>query len=691
MNREDVKKKILDTISSLANYEMSAWNQVGPGVQLALIDEIGRLSPEERQKDRDAVVAVCGAVLEPEIDGAIWRADSVTLQTRSVPATPHVAELRDRAISILFDLFKSARTDDERRNLTNKMRRASYIGGMVAPADGMVKLALENANRVAAFLLGEAGPLSYEIMAAIENDYLWEYRRARDIARGMHTTCHAAALELMRTIEKLRDRFNSDETFVRFKVLVGFESVFPQQWPDGDEDKRDDFGALNVYRSGEAAKYATSINDKNEQEWLELIERIASVESNDMATFPPFANFLTNVGRVNPQFASRLLADPSERIEQFSAALLAGLQESGDGRIYEAEIERALAAPSRLASLVRHLRYRKIVDASLARRALDRALELRDVLAVVECLYMAMEAPNAVPPKRDFFELALKYLNDVKEFRWVRFAWALPDATAFFGSLSKDEAGLFVPTLTHLPRIDYQAEQLMIHLAKHYPQLVWDVFAARLAVEKNKQSEPFDKWYRAVPYQFHGLEKELSKDAKAAVSFGRTLFADDSKLFRFRCGRLLAIAFPHCPPRFADELATLAAAADISDAKFILAVLENYHGEDTAHETLKRLVVRFPNDEYVRTGVRISLESTGVVMGEFGLADALRGKFEMVQRWTTDPRPDVRAFAQDEVQSLALRITDEQRHAEGRKALRELEYDFSNEQANVSSDPPEGG
>src|SRR5262249_34577666 len=150
----------------------------------------------------------------------------------------------------------------------------------------------------------------------------------------------------------------------------------------------------------------------------------------------------------------RILADPSEQIDRFLAPLLAGLQESGDAKTYETEIEHALKRTSRLGPLVRHLRHRKIVEVGLARRALDRALELKDMPAVVECLYMAMEVPNAVPPKHEFFERALRYLNDIKEFRWLRFAWLLPDAKTFLASLSRDEAALFVPALVQIPKIE---------------------------------------------------------------------------------------------------------------------------------------------------------------------------------------------------------------------------------------------
>ena len=685
MNRQEVKNKILETIRSLANYDLRAWDEVGPGVQVALIDELGKLSPEERQKDREAMIAVCDAVLEPEIDGTVWHAKSVTLRTGGVPATSQIVEIRDKALSILFELFKAARNDDKRRNLIHTMRSAGYAGGRVEINEDMLKLTLENSNRIAEFFLNEAGPLSYEIMATLEHEYLWDYRRARGISRSKRVACHDVALKLMRTIEALRDKFNGDEGFVRFKVLVGFESVFPQQWSNEGEDKADDFAALEKYRSGEAEKYAASINAENEQDWLAVIKQIASIESNDLATFPPFGNFLTQVGRLNPQFAARVLADPSEQIGRFSTAILAGLRESGDAKIYEAEIEHALMMPSRLAPLVFYLRRGKAGHTNLARRVLSRALELKDRFAIIECLYMAIETPNAVPPNGEFFEPALRYLNEVHEFRWLNFAWAIPDAKAFFNSLSKEEAALFIPALIDVARIEYQAERLMILLAKQYPQLVWDCFAERLGMEKNRSSEPFERSYDAVPYQFHGLEKELSKDPKAAIEFGRRLFAEDDYLFRFRGGQLLAAAFPKCPPNFAEELMTLAAEASESDAKFILAVLENYHGEETTHEILKRLLVRFPKDERVRAGVVISLESTGVVMGEFGFADALRGKLEIVRMWATDPRPEVRAFAEDEIRSLELRITDEQRHAEGRKALRELEYDSGDEEVKPPS------
>jgi hypothetical protein len=677
MNNERVQKKILETVASLARYEIDVWTQVGPGVQATLVDAVSALSPEERVRDRELVVAMCQAVLSPEMEGAVWNANSVTLRTGAIPVLPEIVKIREKAISILFELFKAAKADGERRELLNTLRQAGYTGGRAEIGDDLLNLTLKNSTQIVEFLLSDAGPLSYELMETLEHDYWREYRRARDISRSeARVNCRAAAMLLMAAIEKLRDKYNEDQTYVKFKVLVGFETIFPHQWRERDEDKADDYESLEKYRTAEATRFVDSIGEQNEAEWFALIERIASVESNDMATFPPFIRFLTQLACSKPQTAARLLGQASDRVAGFLPAILAGLQQSGDSETYQDEVERVLRDGKHLVALARHLRFMKSPSVELAKRALERAMEVQHDVAVAECLIMAMEAkPENLPPKDEFFERAIGYLNGKHEYWWVRAAWMASEASSFFASLSKDQASLLMPAMVHAPKVEYYVEEILTQIAKHYPALVWECFAARLAIKKG---DPLDR-YEAIPYQFHGLQNELSTNAKLAVEFGRKMFEEDLRLFRFRGGRLLSAAFPSCPPNFAEELAKLAEEGTDADVKFVLAVMENYHGEETTHEALKRIVKRFPNDENIRTSVSISLESTGVVMGELGFANALRDKLEIARKWKTDPRPEVRAFADAHIQSLQLRIANEHRRAEERKALRELEYDQGEE------------
>jgi hypothetical protein len=155
----------------------------------------------------------------------------------------------------------------------------------------------------------------------------------------------------------------------------------------------------------------------------------------------------------------------------------------------------------------------------------------------------------------------------------------------------------------------------------------------------------------------------------------RRWYEEDSTLFRFAGGRLLSAVFPNFQPEISHELCELVTNGTGTDADFVLAVMENYHGEPATHEVLKRIVAKYPKDQSKLSGVSISFDSTGVVMGEFGFVEAMRQKKTAIEPWLTDPRPEVRTFADKHIRDLDLRIADEQRRAEERKAMRTLEYD----------------
>ena len=57
--------------------------------------------------------------------------------------------------------------------------------------------------------------------------------------------------------------------------------------------------------------------------------------------------------------------------------------------------------------------------------------------------------------------------------------------------------------------------------------LLWEFFGQRL---KSRAAGDDDYRYEAFPYQFHGLEKELSKDAALAVSIVRRWYGEELEI-----------------------------------------------------------------------------------------------------------------------------------------------------------------
>jgi hypothetical protein len=72
--------------------------------------------------------------------------------------------------------------------------------------------------------------------------------------------------------------------------------------------------------------------------------------------------------------------------------------------------------------------------------------------------------------------------------------------------------------------------------------------------------------------------------------------------------------------------------------------------------------------------IEVILESTGTVVGEFGLVQAYQAKRGEVQSWFSDLRPKVRAFAERYSRTLDRRIAAEQRRSEGDFEMRRREW-----------------
>ncbi|MDN5942999.1 MAG: hypothetical protein L0H94_14035, partial [Nitrospira sp.] len=181
--------------------------------------------------------------------------------------------------------------------------------------------------------------------------------------------------------------------------------------------------------------------------------------------------------------------------------------------------------------------------------------------------------------------------------------------------------------------------------------------------------------FEAVPSEFHGLEQVLSKDPQLAISKGLLWFAQDREQFRFRGGSLLSRAFPNCTPEFAAALAMLVKAGGDTEADFSLAILQNYPGETSTYVVLKEILSRFPHDDRKMSGVLTSIDSTGVVSGEFGLAEAWRVKKDSLRHWLTDERQAVNAFAEKHIAELDRMIAAERCRVEAERAMRNRSND----------------
>ena len=681
-----IRRQIENAVTKLSEYKIDAYNQIGPMLQMALVDYLASMSNAEVDSVRPIALTVWTEAIQSDITGEKWKADSVVLSTGAVPPSDHLREVRDKVIKALFAAYDRSTDDAQKRAVLSALDAATRTPHQVQYSNELLATTLKDATRIVDFVTERAKASSYELLQPLEHRFLYDYFRAKDLTEDLDNRfgCQTEAEALVAAILKFRDTINADDRFVRYKVLVGFESVYPSHWTDKEFAYKAD-----EYRREEANRCIDEINTANESDWFDLIARCAETKLEDLATFPVFGNFIRNLAERKPEVADRFLAKASDDLRKFLAGFLNGLALSDRPDIYERILEAELESAKNLTGVARHLRYSGVKKPIFAARLSKHAIDRGDSVAVTECLLFALEhyGTEKVTDADTFVRNALTFLNDRKDPHWVWEAWFLDKVTKFYEELTPERTAQVLQSLGYLRQVNHRVERVLVRVAERQPEAVWDYFGSRLAREAADGDD--EERFEAVPFQFHGLEKELSKDPQLAISKGLSWFAQDRELFEFRGGRLLSSAFPNCATEFAAALAELVKAGIDTEADFVLAILRNYCGETSTYVVLKEIVSRFPDDPGKMDGVRSSIDRTGVVSGEFGLAEAYRVKKKSLTEWLADERPEVKAFAEKHIAELDLMIASEQCGAETRREMRNRNYDEEDKSYDDDGSVPE--
>lgn len=663
---ERVRTKISETVGRLAQYNLQVWHQVGPEVQRRLASVMNRQAVVPSAV-RPLFIETWNRMLDAEATGNEWTADAVSIQFGEVPID-RVHELRQTAISALFELFEQAGSDQERRTIFHALENAKRPANRGESSPDFQRQCLIDHRRVIDFLAARAPSLSYELRETIEHSALYDYHHAIPLlgTTGAALGCQHQATELTLAIGTMRDAFNADPTYFRYKILVGFEGVMPWQWDEPEFDPQ----RVESYRDEQSTGMLDEVTEETQEVWLRFLERCAATKSNDLATFPKLGQFIVKLAERNPTIAEFMLDNANDDLLRFLPGFLNGLFQGADHEVYRRALTTFLARPGHLSAIALHWRGSSPDDPGTLAQLLHRSIEEDDRQAIAECaVFIVREFPDKVPPLDVVFRPALRHFVENKDPSWTRKAW-LPAKTPFFDQLDAVDADLILESLLELTELSYDVERLLSYVADGHLERVWDFLGRRFA---HPRDENGDHHFEAVPYRFQLLTRRLSSNVELALNKTRSWFDADSSLFAFRGGKVLAQIFPACVADVSDALIARVTTGNEDDARFVLGVMQNFHGEPATHAVLKALLVNFPDSDFVRSGVARSIQNTGVVHGEFGFVDSLREKRTLIEPWLSDDGV-VADFARQQISSIEREILSEQRRAEERNALRRLEF-----------------
>jgi hypothetical protein len=305
---------------------------------------------------------------------------------------------------------------------------------------------------------------------------------------------------------------------------------------------------------------------------------------------------------------------------------------------------------------------------------LDKAKQQEDLDTVVSVISVA--ASNYVTNKAwlisDLFLPALEVLTQHSKTNWIFDFWFRRESRVVIRELSEPGIDLVLRNLMALKTIEYQAEEVLYLIALSSPRKVLEFLCKRLAfrAEDGELSSPYD----AIPFRLHKLNEPLSKIPRDAVRMVREQYNGDYSMFIFRGARLLKLIFPSFPEEFESELLKVLRTGDDEDCEFVLAILRNYEGQPFIHKICKEIIKLLPSESPLRTEVLVALESTGVVSGEFGMAEAYERKRNEVSVWVNDPNDKIQEFAKWYMANLQQLSAAERKRAEEQIALRKHRY-----------------
>ena len=664
-------EQIIKSVKSLAGHNYEVWKAAGPVIQNMLVRQIKGWDGTTLETLRPVALTVLHQILRPEATGTSATYKAVTLITANVVPSDVLTRIRGESITLLEQLFQTALDDVERRKVKEALLDATRFPQRGGAESALQLTILENSSRIVRFFTSVATTLSHELLQTLENNFLWLYRHTRRAANAPAEDPPVAAARsaMIEAILTFRDRINTNLDFVRYKILVGFESVFPLEW-EGDSM---DFQAVEAYRNARISELVADVNAGNADAWLETMQRCASTKSNDLATFPSFGRFIEELARGKPEIVESYLERLDEDLAAFLPAMLLGMEGTPHCSAAKQSVAQWVTQRRYLPQILRYQRFTGQIDVALVKRALGLAIEGGNDLAVMTAAEICAARSDVIPPDEIglIFVSAIGYFKAKNSTSWTNIIWTNFGSGSLPESLTEEQIDLVLSALVPRRDIDTSAEWVLAPIAKHYPEKIIDFFGERL---KQRDNGDLVDHYEAVPFGFTILGPHLAVTMEYLLGRCRAWHQERPEFFEHRGGRLLSVIFPEFTQELESHLEKMLAAHVTGVAQFVVDVLAGYRGSPATHELYKLIVDAVPNEDQALRSIERALMSTGVVSGEFGMVTAYREKKNEFQPWLTDSRPRVKAYAEVHDRMLDRMIAAEQRRSEEDIEARKREY-----------------
>lgn len=661
------KRAIEKSVTKIAGYHLRLWEHSRAELQVTLLEELEKIAAARRLEIGPLVLAACSAALSSEMQhSSMTSFDTITFTRASVVPHDTLRVAREKAIGLGLEQLHAAKNKSDWRAAWQCLWSGTHgqIGG--TKDDAMRALQYALVRRLCDVVTALASRMSYEVRQEVEENLFWAYRRLWRKAGTAEVTRLSEEEEITTALRTCRDALNSDTRYVAFKTLVGFRTVFVEEWDDKvelrDKEQR---------RTKAIEAYAEAVTQETFDYWLGLAQDCAGADLTDGAAVSPLIAFFKAVSVRRSHLALELFLRGGRGIEAFASSILVPL----------------LATDARASALSTMETW---IQDGREVRVLGRVLFLLDeqLPSMVAVYCDAAVASGDVNACAEGALASLKH-GDTQNGLWARclvptlgvlnsagsavFAsWYMSDAVeAKLAELPEFAVAPILENFVHCQALGYaelrKVDALMLH-----EQLVWAMFERRLRIAEGK---PFEERYEEYPRDWHELEAKLGADVVKTVDRVRSWIEGDGGISSSSKAGFLASLYCDCSDAFAEGLRSVVERDGASVVSFVCDVGRNFRGNERFDAVSLALIDAADDSDDTYTEICLVIEATGVTSGEFGRADALEAKAKRVGEWQQHQSAKVRAFASRFVQDLEKMIVEERRRGTERFERRRRDFD----------------
>lgn len=517
----------------------------GVGVQAALLDQMEALGLQDRAANRRLLVPMLGDMLGLGVSCTSHHATEVRFHRGTLAATPELVAVRARAIRILQGLFVTTNTDPERLAILQALWVATQVPYQGGYGDDAQQLVMTNAAEILGFHTTQLPELSLELKQSCETWVHRLYHIYVELPPDMRSKPQLveAQASLVAAALRFKKVADSDPEFGIFKLLVGYNSVFPPAW----DDRHFQYTGAEEYRHSRFPDLIASVTEETEEAWFQRLDRFSRVDASDLATFPAFGKFLSQLAEAKPAIVLDYLARVEGPLKNFLPEMLNGVLRTAMRPQALALADQWLVDGLNLPLLAWQQRIADPFDEGTLQRILRRAMETGDMHAVSVACTAAANQFDKHPGTliAEVFLPAVEFLATSGKYDWLRHPWTSWMNKGIVEGMDEPGSDRLLKALLRCPDLEQNCEYIMASVAKHFPISVLRLIGERIALGR---TEAAPAGYEPVPFSLYmlpdALRAQLEAQPELLLHQAIDWFRADKLRFPFSGARVVVSIFP---------------------------------------------------------------------------------------------------------------------------------------------------